>query len=173
MSDSLLFHSYGVNVQLRDHDKMQEEFLNISAHELRTPTQSIMWYSELLKMLRSERNHDDYGITQEGAIDAISRNAVRLRHLTNEILDASQIEGHRLKLNKERFNLNELIQNAVKDIKSQVAAADGSSDNIEFSVESKEPIFVYADSCRIYQIVSNLLRPRLFYPKKRGEIEKL
>ena len=57
------------NVQLRDHDKMQEEFLNISAHELRTPTQSIMWYSELLKMLRSERNHDDYGITQEGAID--------------------------------------------------------------------------------------------------------
>ena len=76
------------NVQLRDHDKMQEEFINIAAHELRTPTQSIMGYSELLKMLRSERNHDDYGITKEGAIDAISRNAIRLRHLTNEILDA-------------------------------------------------------------------------------------
>jgi signal transduction histidine kinase len=63
--------------------------INVAAHELRAPTQSIMGYSELLKMLQSERNYDDYGITKEGAIDAISRNAIRLRHLTNEILDAS------------------------------------------------------------------------------------
>ena len=67
--------------------------------------------------------------------------------------------------------MNELIQNAVKDIKSQVAAADGSSDNIEFSVESKEPIFVYADSCRIYQIVSNLLSNAVkFTTTKKGEV---
>ncbi|MGB6593469.1 MAG: ATP-binding protein [Candidatus Nitrosopolaris sp.] len=162
------------NKQLRDHDKMQEEFINVAAHELRAPTQSIMGYSELLKMLQSERNYDDYGITKEGAIDAISRNAIRLRHLTNEILDASQIEGHRLKLNKEKFNLNELIQNAVKDIKSQVAAANGSSDNIEFSVQSKEPIFVYADSRRIYQVVSNLLSNAVkFTTTKKGVRETI
>ena len=157
------------NEQLRDHDKMQEEFINVAAHEPRTPTQSIMGYSELLK-----RNYDDYAITKEGAIEAISRNAIRLQHLTNEILDVSQIEGHRLKLNKERFNLNELIHNTVKDIKSQVAAG-GRSDSIEFSIiESNEPVFVYPDSGRIYQIVSNLISNAVkFTTKKKGVRETI
>jgi signal transduction histidine kinase len=155
------------NEQLRDHDKIQEEFINVAAHELRTPTQSIMGYSELLK-----GNYD--AITKEEVIDAISRNAIRLQHLTNEILDVSQIEGHRLKLNKERFNLNELIQNTVKDIKTQVATW-GRSDNIEFSViQSDEPVFVYADSRRIYQIVSNLLSNAVkFTPMKKGVRETI
>jgi signal transduction histidine kinase len=153
-----------VNEQLKDHDKMQEEFINVAAHELRTPTQSIMGYSELLK-----RNYDGYA---EGAIDAISRNAIRLQHLTNEILDVSQIEGHRLKLDKHRFNLNKLLHNALKDIKSQVAAG-GRSDNIEFSViESNEPVFVYADSVRIYQIVSNLLSNAVKFTPTKKEVRK-
>jgi signal transduction histidine kinase len=154
-----------VNEELRDHDKMQEEFINVAAHELRTPTQSIMGYSELLK-----RNYDGYA---EEAIDAISRNAIRLQHLTNEILDVSQIEGHRLKLNKERFNLNELIYNALKDIKSQ-GAAGGRSHNMEFSViESNEPVFVYADSVRIYQIVSNLLSNAVKFTPMKKEVRKI
>jgi signal transduction histidine kinase len=156
-----------VNEQLRDHDKMQEEFINVAAHELRTPTQSIMGYSDLLK-----RDYDGYAITKEEAIDAISRNAIRLQHLTNEILDVSQIEGHRLKLSKERFNLNELIHNALKDVKSQVAAR-GRSDNIEFSViESNEPVFVYADSVRIYQAVSNLLSNAVKFTPVKTEVRK-
>jgi signal transduction histidine kinase len=156
-----------VNERLSDHDKMQEEFINVAAHELRTPTQSIMGYSELLK-----RSYDGYDVTKEEVIDAISRNAIRLQHLTNEILDVSQIEGHRLKLNKDRFNLNELIRNALNDVKSEVAVR-GRSDNIEFKVfESNEPVFVYADSVRIYQIVSNLLSNAVKFTPPKKEVRK-
>ena len=44
------------------------------------------------------------------------RNAQRLEKLVNDILDTSRIEGNRLELHKESFNLNEKIHNMIKDI---------------------------------------------------------
>jgi hypothetical protein len=77
--------------QVKDHDRMQREFINVAAHELRTPTQAIIGYSDLF-YLRPE--------SREEAINAIARNAERLESLTRDILDVTRIEGHRLDLNK-------------------------------------------------------------------------
>ncbi|HEY9492969.1 MAG TPA: histidine kinase dimerization/phospho-acceptor domain-containing protein, partial [Nitrososphaeraceae archaeon] len=80
--------------ELKTHGKMQEEFINVASHELRTPTQSVLAYSELL------RRHPE---RRDEMIQAIYRNAERLQRLTNDILDVTRIESQTLKLNKEKF----------------------------------------------------------------------
>jgi signal transduction histidine kinase len=103
------------NEQLKAHGKMQKEFINIAAHELRTPTQAVLGYSEILKIQSKKENRKDE------AIDAIYRNATRLQHLANDILDVTRIESQTLKLNKQRFNLNEVLSYIVNDFKNEIS----------------------------------------------------
>ena len=128
--------------QLKDHDRMQREFINVAAHELRTPTQAIIGYSDLF-YLRPE--------SREESINAISRNAERLESLTRDILDVTRIEGHRLDLHKEKFDISEAVASAIEDIRRRVH--DG---NIKFEYAPKK-IVVEADRTRISQVISNLL----------------
>jgi signal transduction histidine kinase len=101
------------NEQLKVHDKMQKEFINIAAHELRTPTQAILGYSELM----GQANPPE----AKAAAAAILRNANRLERLTEDLLDITRIESQSLKLNMEKFDLNEKINNIIKDTKSRLA----------------------------------------------------
>jgi signal transduction histidine kinase len=145
------------NEQLQAHDKMQREFINIAAHELRTPTQAILGYSELFFM-----SSDDHA-SKEEAMRAISRNAQRLQRLTNDILDVTRIEGKKLELNKEKFNIHDVIKAVIADAKrQQVQNAD-----IEFVYEPKDNnIIVCADKERITQVVSNLIINAVKFTKK-------
>ncbi len=104
--------------QLKVHERMQQDFINIAAHELRTPTQSIVGYTELLQNDYNLKiqNSDDKDLSTWDSLEALRRNAIRLKNLTNDILDVSRIETGALKLDKERVNLNEKIRNVVKDI---------------------------------------------------------
>ncbi len=90
---------------------MQNEFINIASHEIKTPTQSILSYSELLQR-HPEKNKQ---ITE-----AIVRNAKRLQRLTNDILDVTKIESQSLKLTKEKFNLNDVIFSIVEDFNNTI-----------------------------------------------------
>jgi two-component system, OmpR family, sensor histidine kinase VicK len=96
--------------QLKIHNKMQKEFINIAAHELRTPTQPILIFSDVL--LSKKGNIEEY----RELLEAIVRNAKRLQRLTDDILDVTKIESKALNLNKERFNLNDVIYNVIKDL---------------------------------------------------------
>ena len=73
--------------KLKVHDKMQKEFINVAAHELRTPVQPILGLSEVL--LYKNGNIEDYF----DLITAINRNAKRLQHLIEDILDVTRIES--------------------------------------------------------------------------------
>src|SRR5919201_3028714 len=95
--------------QLKTHDKMQKEFINIAAHELRTPIQPIIGLSKIV--LRNTKDAE-----QAKLLEVINRNAIRLQRLTEDILDVTKIESQSLNLNKEQFNLNEVITNAIDDI---------------------------------------------------------
>ena len=82
------------NEQLKEHDLMQREFINMAAHELRRPTQAIVGYLELLKNF--PKNFKKY-------LEPLERNSQRLYRLTEDILDiAARIETNNLKLKKER-----------------------------------------------------------------------
>ena len=148
------------NEQLGVHDKMQKEFINIAAHELRNPIQPIIGLSEVLRS--RTKNIDDYEF-----LDVIIRSAKRLQQLTENILNVAQIENHSLKLNKERFNLTVLITNMLKDYRNQFEEnKDNGKGSIKLLYKSRhgkgyddneDIIFVDADAGRIAQVISNLL----------------
>ena len=97
-------------------------------------------------------------------LDIIIRNAKRLKRLTENILDISNIESQSLKLNKERFNLNDLIVNVAQDYRNQIKK----DDNIALLFESKKDInfVVEADMQRITQVISNLLDNSIKFTKE-------
>jgi two-component system sensor histidine kinase VicK len=136
--------------QLKMHDIMQKEFINIAAHELRTPIQPILGLTELL---RSKIKN----VKQRELLDVTIRNAKRLQRLTEDILDVRKIETRSIGLTKELFNLNEIILNAISDSKNQIAK-ENKDKNLKLQlIDSKETIFIEADRGRIIQVISNLL----------------
>ena len=177
------------NEDLQSHDKLQKEFINVAAHELRTPTQAISGNLELVEMtylpsILQETSINQDEITREfenlvedkeklaefrKALISTYRNSQRLEKLVNDILDTSRIEGNRLELHKESFNLNEKIENVIKDIsnKSDNYKEQNNLHNpitIDFEPQ-QDPINVFADKIRIFEVLSNLLNNAIKFSK--------
>jgi two-component system sensor histidine kinase VicK len=143
--------------KLKIHDKMQKEFINVAAHELRTPVQPILGLSEVL--LYKKGNIEDYF----DLITAINRNAKRLQHLTEEILDVTRIESHTLLLHKEAVDVSEKISNVIDDLRDQIN--NPGKLTIVFN-QPKNPICVWADKTRLYQVIANLLNNAIKFTKE-------
>jgi signal transduction histidine kinase len=148
------------NEQLKVQENMQKEFINIAAHELRTPTQSITGYSELLAA------DPDNGLKYA---NPILRNAKKLQRLSEDILDVTRIESQSLKLNKEKFDLNDVMSSIVGDHRSLLIDNENNI-NINIQYEPKS-IIVNADKGRISQVISNLLSNAIKFTatKNRGK----
>lgn len=149
-----------VNEQLKTQERMQKEFINVAAHELRTPIQPILGLSEILRS-RLMKGPEWQG---RDLLDIIIRNAKRLQRLAEDILDVTRIESQSLKLKKERFSLNRLVSQIVEDRRKQISKADfdPSSANGDMEIElafvpQKDSVFIEADKSRISQVISNLL----------------
>jgi signal transduction histidine kinase len=147
------------NEELKVHDKMQKEFINIASHEIKTPLQAIISASQLLQM---------YPERQKKFASAIQRNALRLQRLSNDILDVAKIESRSLKLKKELIDLNELISNIVEDYKT-IIAKDNQNIKLYFKPSNYTALFVKADKERIAGVISNLLSNAIKFTKE-GEI---
>jgi signal transduction histidine kinase len=153
------------NEELKQKDRLKDEFINIAAHELRTPIQPILGLSEVIRSRRSGSGNSNMDREGEGEefIDIIIRNAKRLQSLSENILDITKFETGTLKLNKEKFNINQKIRNVINDIKLKDNVIQ-----ISFDDPKKDPILVEADSLRIYQVMSNLLTNAVHSTKKRS-----
>ena len=136
--------------ELRKADTMQKEFISIAAHELKTPIQAILGMSGLLKY---------YPEKTDQVIEVISRNAIRLQRLSAHILDATRIESRTLKLEKERFDIRDLLLTIIEDYKERIK--DTTNDRVELiyndNFNISHAIIVEADKERINQVISNLL----------------
>ena len=146
---------------LKAHDKMQKEFINIAAHELRTPIQPIISSSDvLLSKIKDSKHHE--------LLEIVSRNANRLRRLAEDILDVSKIESHNLLLHKEQFNINDIIENIVQGYQNQIQGQNKDKSDTEILFASKEDvIWVEADKGRLIQVISNLLDNSLKFTKSK------
>jgi two-component system, OmpR family, sensor histidine kinase VicK len=142
---------------------MQKEFINVAAHELRTPTQSILALTSLIAHHPERRDE---------MMQAILRNAARLQRLTTDILDVTRIESQTLKLNKERFDLNDFIHDIVEDYRRQIE-----KDNVNLKIlllydgnevdnNNGSHLFVEADRERMSQVISNLLNNAVKFTKE-------
>ena len=146
----------------------------MAAHELRTPIQPIISLSDIL--LHKIRDNESRSL-----IDTIFRNAKRLQRLSQDILDVTRIESGLLKLNKERFDLKQVISCTVDDYRNQIKNSKMNirleyvfdKEEIKQGVEGQQQqnqlhkklliqdnddtILIEADKGRIIQVIDNLL----------------
>jgi signal transduction histidine kinase len=171
------------NEQLKVHHKMQKEFINIAAHELRNPIQPILSLTEI-----ASKNEKD--TEQKELLDIVVRNARKLKQLTEDVLDVTRIESNSLQLNKEEFDLKDLVIDTIQDYKNQIIATttttindnkirlvydhyddqqSSSSSSIKDNNNNNNvKILVQADKHRISQVISNLISNSIKFTKDRG-----
>ena len=151
--------------KLRLADKAKDEFVNIAAHELRTPTQSILTFANLLK----------YDINKNDSIEAINRNAKRLNVLIKNILDVTKIESNKLLLHQQNFNLNDVLTTVIRDYTTQLKKLASHKKRIKLHYTIQHDVLgsdalIYADKERIIQVISNLLDNAIKFIEKDGLI---
>lgn len=139
--------------QSQNYNKMQNEFINIAAHELRTPVQPIIGLSQILLSKRGKmEDHAEL-------IQTINRNAKRLQRLTEDILDVTKIESQSLHLYTEIFELGDTISNIVRDFSMQIKGDDSKRLKINCDDEAakEQKMTVNADKARVSQVIIHLL----------------
>ena len=170
------------NEQLKIRDKAQQEFINLAAHELRTPIQPIISLSDVL--LHKIRDNESREL-----IHIIFRSAKRLQRLAQDILDITGIESGLLKLDKEYFNLTQVLSNTVDDYRNQIKnskrnirlvygfdkeetkkgeGGEGQQEQLpkQLLIQDNNPILVEADKGRIRQVIDNLISNALKFTKE-------
>jgi signal transduction histidine kinase len=141
-----------INEQLKIQNRKLQDFIDIAAHEFRTPIMPIIGYADILR--------EDIGEKKE--ITGIIYNARRLEQLAENILDSTKIENQTLKLNKEQFNLNDMILDMVQDYENQNITKE--KNGIKLLYEPKD-IFLEADKLRLSRVISNLLNNAIHFTK--------
>ncbi len=173
---------YKANEQLKKHEELQKEFINIAAHELRTPTQAIIGYIELLQSSIESLGHEHTSIIHKiyPFIQYLDRNANRLYQLVLDILDISKIESGSLYLNKEKINILDRMMQTVKD--TLVGKPEVKQKNLQFifngmiidkhtsSLPFISPVFVSGDVSKIDQVLLNLLDNAIKFSPIDGKI---
>jgi signal transduction histidine kinase len=150
-SNKKLMNAYD---SLKQHAEMEKEFINITAHELRTPSQSIIGYTEMMKY---------YPDRFQKYLDPLLRNAERLHLLITDMVDVARIESNSLKLQKTHFDLNLKIKEVIKDLSVQKVLP---SKNVSIYFNPTEKILLYADKKRISQLMINILNNSLNFTKE-------
>jgi two-component system sensor histidine kinase VicK len=148
----LLWNEHTTNEELKRADKMQKQFINITAHELRTPIQPLL---ALLRLLRSTKT----AIRKEEldqSLDLMIRNAMRLKQLSEDILDVTIIESQSLNLRKEVCDLNDIVRSSIDEYNTNQVTQSKKDIDIKYT-PSYGKVFVEVDRSRIAQVISNLL----------------
>ncbi|MCI0564288.1 MAG: HAMP domain-containing histidine kinase, partial [Nitrososphaera sp.] len=134
--------------KLKEKDRLKEEFINIAAHELRTPVLPIV--------LTAEELADEIDSANREKIERIMRNARRLNKLTNDILDVSRIESNTFKINKSKMNIVRLVQDVIVDARTGIKNGQTTQVILQSRL-SEERQEIFADKERIQQVLTNLV----------------
>jgi two-component system, OmpR family, sensor histidine kinase VicK len=131
--------------QLKIQEKMQKEFINTAAHELRTPVQPIIGITEIIRKELKEGRQKDL-------VTVISRNAQRLKKLSEDIIDVTRIESNSLNSDKEHFEIKELILNIIINYKNNT-----NFEKVKFDYILDNDFTIYADRIGVSRVISNLI----------------
>ncbi|MEM0493288.1 MAG: PAS domain-containing sensor histidine kinase, partial [Candidatus Thermoplasmatota archaeon] len=136
-----------VELELRKSDQLKTEFMNIAAHELKSPVTPIKGYLELII--------DDADTSEKirNWAKICYRNADRLLNLVNDILDVSRLETDTMRFTMERIDTKKLLEHASQDMRLAVEKK-----NLRFITEIPPDLpFILGDFNRLSQVLKNLL----------------
>jgi two-component system sensor histidine kinase VicK len=157
----MLWNSRLLAEKLKEADRLQREFINIAAHELRTPIQPILGMAESIESTLQVKKGASSIKPEE--VRMIARNARRLQRLSEDILDIARIESNSLTLHKSLFNLKNVLTLLLQDFRKQIQM-DGR--DVKILYQQPDDIEVYADKERIMQVLGNLLSNALKFTKQ-------
>ena len=146
---------------LNELNNLKNEFISNVSHELRTPLASIIGFAETIS--------EDKNLTLDKAEEfnqVILEESKRLAKLINDVLDFSELENEKQKLQKSSLNIIEIINECSNNIKKE-------SDNKHITLSSRIPqseIMIYADEERIKKVISYILSNALKFTKENGRI---
>jgi signal transduction histidine kinase len=158
--DTLIRELEKANEELKCKDQLKNDFINIAAHEIKTPIQPIIALSAILQqegITNIEKN--------KKYLDIIFRNSKRLKQITDDVLDVARIESGSFSLTKEKFNLKELITEILKEYEQKIQ----NKNNINLVYESYDnnnEIIIEADRNRLSQVIHNLLNNAIKFTEK-------
>ncbi|HZA07762.1 MAG TPA: HAMP domain-containing sensor histidine kinase, partial [Nitrososphaeraceae archaeon] len=149
-----IFESFWLQTEMykkvKEAEQMQKDFINIAAHELRNPIQPILSLTEIARRKASDRELKEL-------LDIVVRNANILKQLTEDVLDVTRIESNSFQLNKEGFNLKDLILDIIEAYKRQILKKSIIDIKLICDNDNSNNIIIHADKYRVHQVISNLI----------------
>ncbi len=137
-----------INRQLQSHEKIQKEYIDVIAHELRSPIQPIIGLTEYVKEKLKDKK-------QIELLDSVIASGQKLNTFTESILEVSKIEGHMFSLKEEKFNLNELLLNTIK-VFEKILKRNKKKIKFDF-IDFDKQYMILGDRNRLEQVISNLV----------------
>ena len=148
------------NEQLREADRLKDEFVALISHDLRTPLTSIMGYLELT--LGDEDLKDD----QRRYLEIVDRNADRLLRLVNDLLFVARLEAGQLELHPSDLDLAAIVRQSVIEAEPRASAK-----KIALTCSAGDVPAVRADKGRMFQLLDNLVSNAIKFTPEGGDIE--
>ncbi len=152
------------NQELRDLDRLKDEFVALVSHELRTPLTSIIGYISALQRGRAGVLPDE----QRRLLDVAERNAQRLLRLVGDLLLAAKVDAGKLELEPELLELGTLARAAV-----ETARPHADEREIGLSFTSSGVSLVFADRARLAQVLDNLISNAVKFTPAGGTVNVL
>ncbi len=147
----IIFHDI---TELKQLQKIKKDFVTNVSHELRTPLTSVKGFIETLKEFPPDDKLPHY-------LNIIEKNTDRLINIVNDLLSLSELEDHKIPLEREDVELNSLIQNIMKIFESRIKARD-----LSVRLNADKPFHIFADAFRIEQMFINLIDNAIKYTEK-------
>lgn len=140
--------------------RSRDEFLSLASHELRTPLTSIKLQIELIIRSLGKENHDI--CKMQTMLDRSDKNLDRVNHLVDDMLDISRLSTGRLRLQKDHFNLGQLVNEVIERVQPVLSAA-----KCEVHVHEPDDVEGDWDKFRVEQVITNLLTNAAKYAPER------
>jgi len=142
----------------------RDEFLSVAAHELKTPTTSLVAYTGLaLKQLDRPAGPDPNRL--RSVLGSLDREATKFGGLVSQLLDRSKIDAGQLALNRAPTDLSRMLEDVA------ARAGIGTRRRHAISVHAPTPVWALVDPLRVEQVLTNLLSNAIKYSPAGGPIE--
>jgi signal transduction histidine kinase len=144
-----------------DAQRTKDEFMALISHELRTPLTSIVGYSELL----SESSPEEFATSGKGFAEIISRNAGRELRLVEDLLDLTQLDAGKFRVDLREAELPQIVNDSVESARLKAAEKD-----ITISAEVASVPACPGDAQRLAQTCDNLISNAIKFTPAGGTV---